>query len=107
MNIAITARHFKARNDLKDFINEKVTKLNTFYDGITNAEVVLSYIKEEQIAEIKLHLDHKDHRLLVITDRSEDMFKSVEQATDRLQVLLKRYKGKRQRVRHEKMVDHM
>jgi putative sigma-54 modulation protein len=107
MNITITARHFKARPELKDFINEKMNKLKTYYDQIIEAEIILSFIKEEQIAEIKLHLDHKDHKLLVIKDQSDDMFKSVEQATDRLQVLLRRYKGRRNDFTHEKIVEHI
>lgn len=107
MNITITARHFKARQDLKDFINEKMNKLKTYYDRIIEAEIILSFVKEEQIAEIKLHLDHKDHKLLVIHDQSDDMFKSVEQASDRLQVLLRRYKGRRSDFSHDKMVSHI
>lgn len=107
MNITITARRFKARPELKDFITEKMNKLKTYYDHIAEAEIVLSFIKEEQIAEIKLHLDEKDHKLLVITDKSDDMFKSVEQASDRLQVLLRRYKGRKNDINHEKIIEHI
>jgi putative sigma-54 modulation protein len=107
MNITITARHFKARPELKEFISEKMNKLKTYYDHITEVEVILSFIKEEQIAEVKLHLDEKDHKLLVITDKSDDMFKSVEQASDRLQVLLRRYKGRKNDINHDKIIEHI
>ena len=34
MEINIQSVHFNADGKLLDFINEKVSKLNTFYDGI-------------------------------------------------------------------------
>jgi putative sigma-54 modulation protein len=58
MTINIQSVHFTADKKLLDFIEEKVAKLNTFYDGIISAEVVLrldkSSTSENKISEIKI-----------------------------------------------------
>ena len=58
MTINIQSVHFNADKKLLDFINEKVEKLSTFYDGIINSEVTLrldkSSTSDNKIAEIKM-----------------------------------------------------
>lgn len=58
MTINIQSVHFNADRKLLDFINEKVEKLNTYYDGIINSEVTLRLDKssttENKISEIKM-----------------------------------------------------
>jgi putative sigma-54 modulation protein len=58
MTINIQSIHFDADKKLLDFIQEKVDKLNTFYDGIINSEVTLrldkSSTSDNKIAEIKM-----------------------------------------------------
>jgi putative sigma-54 modulation protein len=58
MTINIQSVHFDADKKLLGFVNEKVTKLNTFYDGIINSEIILRLDKsstaENKIAEIKM-----------------------------------------------------
>lgn len=59
MTINIQSVHFDADKKLLGFVNEKVSKLNTFYDGIINSEIILRLDKnstaENKIAEIKMH----------------------------------------------------
>jgi len=58
MTINIQSVHFDADKKLLDFVNDKVEKLNTFYDGIINCEVTLkldrSSTSENKISEIKV-----------------------------------------------------
>lgn len=59
MTINIQSVHFDADKKLLGFVNEKVSKLNTFYDGIINSEIILrldkSSTSDNKIAEIKMH----------------------------------------------------
>jgi putative sigma-54 modulation protein len=59
MTINIQSVHFDADKKLLGFVNEKVSKLNTFYDGLINSEIILrldkSSTSENKIAEIKMH----------------------------------------------------
>ena len=58
MTINIQSVHFDADKKLLGFISQKVEKLNTYYDGIINSEVILRLDKNSnaanKIAEIKM-----------------------------------------------------
>ena len=58
MEVIINSVHFDADQKLVDFVNKKVNKLDTFFDGIINAEVTLKVLKPEtpknKISEIKI-----------------------------------------------------
>lgn len=58
MTINIQSVHFDADKKLLDFVNDKVGKLNTFYDGIITSEVTLKLDKssnsDNKIAEVKM-----------------------------------------------------
>jgi len=79
MKINISSIHFKADQKLEDFIQEKLSKLSTTYEGVIGSEVTLkldnSINTENKVAEIKLFV------------RGNDLFakkqcKSFEEATD-------------------------
>jgi putative sigma-54 modulation protein len=58
MTINIQSVHFDADHKLIHFVNEKVSKLATFYDGILSSEVMLRLDKnsnsENKVSEIKI-----------------------------------------------------
>jgi putative sigma-54 modulation protein len=91
MNITITARHFKAPEPLKDFAREEVARLKKYYDGIIEGEVILSWVKLTQIAEINLKVYGQK---LAAKEKSEDMRKSITLAVDKLERQLQKYKEK-------------
>ncbi|MCB0279382.1 MAG: ribosome-associated translation inhibitor RaiA [Calditrichaeota bacterium] len=102
MNLTITARHFKAETSLKDLIRDKMNKLKTYYDGIIDCEVILSTEKDREIAEVIMKLDNDT---VVLKEDSDSHYKSIELIADRLQVKLKRLKGKRNHFSHKKILD--
>jgi len=79
MNINIQSVHFDADKKLLGFVNEKVTKLNTYYDGIINSEIILRLEKNSnaanKIAEIKML--GKGHEFF-----AKKQCESFEEATD-------------------------
>lgn len=58
MTINIQSVHFDADRKLLGFVNEKVAKLKTYYDGIINSEITLRLDKnsnsQNKVAEIKM-----------------------------------------------------
>ncbi len=60
MNITIQSVKFDAAEHLQDFIEQKVSKLDVFFDGIIDAEVILKLDKSEtlenKVAEISLNI---------------------------------------------------
>ncbi|MDZ4665976.1 MAG: ribosome-associated translation inhibitor RaiA [Bacteroidota bacterium] len=79
MTIKIQSVHFDADKKLLGFVNQKVEKLNTFYDGIINSEIILRLDKSSsasnKIAEIKMH--GKGHEFF-----AKKQCASFEEATD-------------------------
>jgi putative sigma-54 modulation protein len=91
MNITITARHFKAPEPLKDYVRKEVLRLKKYYDGIIEGEVILSWEKLTQIAEINLKVYGQK---LTAKEKSEDIRKSITLAVDKLERQVEKYKEK-------------
>ncbi len=64
MDIQVHAVHFTADRKLIDFVNEKVTKLEVFFDNIIAGDVFLkldrTQEKENKVAEIKIQIPGKE-----------------------------------------------
>ncbi len=91
MNFKITARHFKLSEELKNYVEEKVKKLDRFHDNILDMDVVLGWEKLNRYTEIRINVYNKQ---IVIKEMSEEIRKSFDQALDRAERQLKRYKEK-------------
>ncbi|MBN2357739.1 ribosome-associated translation inhibitor RaiA [candidate division KSB1 bacterium] len=91
MRITFTARHFKTSDRLKEHAFTQVEKLKRYYDGILDIEIILDYIKQQQVAEL---IAKVYGTRLTVVEKSEDMYKSIDLAVDKLERQLKRYKGK-------------
>jgi len=95
MNVKITARKFKARETLKNYIKDEVMSLLKYDDSIISADVILSFQNSyESIkkAEITLHIPGQT---IVATEETEEFTKSVTVAANKLSSQLKTLKSKR------------
>ncbi len=91
MNLTITARRFKLPRDLRDYIEEKVQRLERYHDGIMNMEVILGWEKLTRYVEFKVKLNNNQ---VVLKESSDDLRKSFDLALDRVERQLKRQKEK-------------
>ncbi|RKY89046.1 ribosome-associated translation inhibitor RaiA [candidate division KSB1 bacterium] len=91
MRINFTARHYKAPERLKLYAENEVKKLKKYWDGIIDCEVILDYIKDMQVAEIRIKVYNN---MLVATSSSNDIFKSIDDAVIKMERQLKKYKTK-------------
>lgn len=92
MKLHITARHFKATDDIKAYTETEVARLKKYYDGIIEGEVILSWEKQTRVAEINLKVYGQR---LSAKEPSESMKKSITLAVDKLERQLMKYKEKR------------
>jgi ribosomal subunit interface protein len=96
MNIQVNTVHFTADQKLVDFVNKKVSKLDTFFEGIIGAEVIMKVEKPEtannKIAEIKLSIPGADY---LFAEKQSDTFEeSIDLAIDAIRRQLAKYKEK-------------
>jgi len=95
MNINITARKFKARETLKDYVRDEVKSLLKFNDSILSADVILSFQNSHDSvkkAEITLHIPGQT---LIAAEETDEFTKSVSAAVAKLLRQLKTLKSKR------------
>ena len=79
---------------MKDHAQSSIEALTKYYDGILNAEVILSFEKVQnsiKVAEIILGVNGKT---LSATAKSEEFEKSIELAVEKIESQLKKYKDK-------------
>jgi len=91
MNVSITSRHYKAPQDIKEYVEQKVEKMSKFHNGIVGCEVILERGHDDESVEIRLKTPGKTLR---VKETSNDMTKSVDLAVDRLERQLKKHKQK-------------
>jgi putative sigma-54 modulation protein len=92
MRVNFTARHAKKTSQrLKEYAQEEVKRLERIYLGIVDCNIVLDYQKEIQIAEINVGVHGTQ---LTAVEKSEDIYKSIDQAVAKLERQLKKYKEK-------------
>lgn len=94
MRVTFTARHFKTSDRLKEFATDEVVRLKKYYDDILDVEIILDFVKQEQVAEIVIKVFGQK---LTVVEKSEDMYKSISLAVDKLERKLIKYK---QKLRH-------
>ncbi|MGF7139626.1 ribosome hibernation-promoting factor, HPF/YfiA family [Roseimarinus sediminis] len=98
MNIKINDVHFNADQKLVELINKKVNKLDTFFDGILKAEVILKVIKPEtsnnKEVEIKVSIPANDY--LFAKKQADSFEQALDMALEAVRRQLKKYKEKLQ-----------
>ncbi|MDH6354126.1 putative sigma-54 modulation protein [Dysgonomonas sp. PH5-45] len=76
MDIRIQSVHFDATEQLKEFVNKKVSKLGKYSDDIIDADVILKVTKPESAnnkdASIKLYIKNGDIFASKIADTFEE-----------------------------------
>ncbi|HRG88858.1 MAG TPA: ribosome-associated translation inhibitor RaiA [Chitinophagales bacterium] len=95
MNVVIHPVHFDASTQLVEFINKKLSKLETFFDRIVEAEVFLKMESKQnikdKIVEIKVHVPGKT---LFVAKTSKTFEESTDLAMQTLAGQLKKQKQK-------------
>jgi putative sigma-54 modulation protein len=94
MDIRITARHFTANDSLREYAFSALKKLERYYNGIVNADMVLSFQKlQNSIKTVELQVKVYGTVLRAVSE-SEDFSKSVDEAIEKIERQIQRYKSK-------------
>ncbi|MBN2372740.1 ribosome-associated translation inhibitor RaiA [bacterium] len=99
MQLSITARHMELTQALKDYIRNKIERLNKYTDEIIDASTILSVEKYRHSAEITLKINGMTFNSVDIT---ENMYNSIDRVVDKLERQLKKFKEKRKEHKHKK-----
>jgi len=91
MNIQITARNIDLTDAIRSYAEKKVSKLEKYFDHITEASVLLEVQKNVHTVEILLSAKGVFMKGL---EKSEDLYASIDLASDKIEKQLVKYKEK-------------
>lgn len=89
--IDVLGRHLQVTEAMKNYAQEKLSKIERFHTHIMHIQVTLDIQKMDHLCSIVLKIDHVQVKAHAV---STDMYVSIDKAVDKLQNLLRRYKGK-------------
>ncbi len=98
IEVDIYGRNMDVKDDLRDYVNKKVTKLDRYLAGIEEARVDLSSSKsarsvaDRQVAQITVQ---GKGFILRAEERAETIYSALDKAVEKIQRRMERYKGKR------------
>lgn len=95
MQINLSGHHVDISPALRDYVTSKLSKLERYFDHVTNAHVVLTVEKQVQKAEASIHVSGG---LLFADATEQDMYAAIDALTDKLDRQIRRHK--------EKLTDH-
>lgn len=102
MNIEIFARNLDLNDRIREYVHKKVSKLDRLINDVEETRVDLAYVKsarnaaDRQVAQITLR---GRGFILRVEERSDDLFAAIDEAVDKMQRQISRYKGKHYRGR--------
>ncbi len=87
----ITGRHFELTPQIRARADEELDRLGKFFDNIISGEFTLDVERHRRLAELRMTVSRE---VLTATGESDDMYKSMSMAVDRMETQLKRHKEK-------------
>ena len=91
MQLTITGHHLEITTPLKEYVENKLERLQRHFDQITATHVILTVEKMVQRAEATVHIAGGD---LFAHAESEDMYAAIDALADKLDRQLIKHKEK-------------
>ncbi len=95
MQIDITGHHIDVTDSMRDYVNQKMERVERHFDIVSNAHVILTVEKQRKKAEASLMVKGSKVFAEAI---DEDMYAAIDKLIDKLDRQVKKHK--------EKMTDH-
>lgn len=103
-NISIIGKHFQMTDAMRNYVFEKIDKIERLADQIIDVIVTLDTQKLEHTCSILMNFIHYH---IKVSASTENIYSAIDKAVDRLIKLIRRYKTKLQsrRFKHLSTVD--
>lgn len=94
MELQIEGRHFKVSEAIHTHLEEKLSKLEKYFDGIHRMHVILDVEKHAQLQTVELVCTVAKRHTLISRGSNEDMYVAIDQAEKKMLTEMKKYKAK-------------
>ncbi|BAU58548.1 ribosome-associated translation inhibitor RaiA [Halorhodospira halochloris] len=93
MQIKLSGHHIEITDSLRDYVNDKMSRLQRHFDNLIDTEVILSVEKLQQKAEANIQLGSGGGRVFA-NAVSNDMYAAIDALIDKLDRQIKKQKDK-------------
>jgi len=100
MDITVTFRHMEPTDSLRNYAEEKISKLNKYLDFPLEAHIVLTVEKFRHIADVTLSLNGTR---IKGAEETEDMYSAIDIVMDKIETQVKRHLSKIREHRSENL----
>jgi putative sigma-54 modulation protein len=96
MDLVIKGKNMDVTEALRDYAQQKLSRITKIFDGIIDAQVEFNVIKNksvqnDQIVEVTLHLSGG---VIRAEEAKDNMYAAIDLVTDKVERQLRRFKGK-------------
>ena len=91
MQINLTGHHIEITPALRDYVNDKLERIERHFENVTSVHVILSVEKLRHKAEATIHVAGNDIYADAI---EEDMYASIDGLVDKIDRQIKKHKEK-------------
>ncbi|MCB0406151.1 MAG: ribosome-associated translation inhibitor RaiA [Bdellovibrionales bacterium] len=91
-NIEVTFRNIEATEAIRTFTIQRLERLHKYVTYTLKIHVLLEVEKKEHRAEVTCHAEHKE---LVSTGTSANLYESIDMAVDRMEKQLRKERDKK------------
>jgi len=95
MQINLSGHHIELTPSLRDYLQEKFTRIERHFENVTDVQCVLTVEKLEHRAEATIHVSGNSLHAHSVED---DMYAAIDSLTDKLDRQIRKHK--------EKITDH-
>ena len=91
MNLHITSRNLEVTPAINEYALNKLGKLDKHFDSVVDAQVVLSIVKLQHIAEVTLRVAGKD---IHCSETADSLYAAIDLLADKVERQVIKYKSK-------------
>lgn len=91
MQINLTGHHIDITDSMRNYVNEKMARLERHFDKVSNTHVILTVEKLQHKAEATVHMRGND---IFADSIDDDMYAAIDALVDKLDRQVKKHKEK-------------
>jgi len=97
MQLSITGRNFELTDDVHEYVEKRINKIRTFFDRILETQLVIEVQRHCYTTEIALMASRASFHA---QGQNEDIFASIDEAIDKMDKQIRRFKERIRDRRH-------
>lgn len=103
MNVMVTGQHIEITPAIREYVMEKMLRINGHFDHLIEINIVLSVEKMRQHVEANVHVNGKD---IFVEATHTDMYAAIDEVSHTLDRQIIRHKEKQHELRSGETIRH-